>query len=113
MRHALGLPPTRFWFEFDLDGHRPSAAAPGSRNLGGGTVQYRWLSFGAGVTGRDEDDALGLLRAVVDADLPPVVRSVEHVYVDRVDLGIPDSLAIGDPSRRGVWFPAENLHGLP
>jgi len=107
------MPLTRFWFEFDLDGHEPSTAAPESRNLGGGTVQYRWLSFGAGVTGRDVDDALGLLRAVVDADLPPVVRRVEDVDVDRLGLGIPDSLAIGDPSRRGVWFPAENLRGLP
>jgi hypothetical protein len=79
---------TRFWFEFDLDGHRPAAPRSGTKTLDGGIVQYQWLSFGAGVTGYDEADALALLRAVVGADLPSVIRSVEAVDVDR-SLGYP------------------------
>ena len=101
----------RFWFEFDLDGHRPPQAAPGTTALGGGAPQYRWLSFGAGVTGRSEADALAILETLVDATLPPVRRSIVDVVVDRARLGIPDALPIGNPAWRGVWFPAQNLRG--
>jgi hypothetical protein len=38
---------------------------------------------------------------------------VKDVAIDRAVLGIPDFLVIGDPARRGVWFPADNLRGLP
>lgn len=103
----------RFWFEFDLDGHRPPAPAPGTTNIDGGTVQYRWLSWGAGVTARDEADALALLGDVVGAELPPRLKTIHDVAVDRAALGLPDFLTVGDPSRRGVWLPADNLRGLP
>lgn len=62
VRHDDGVSLSRFWFEFDLEGHRPLVPSPGTRNLDRGTVQYRWLSFGAGVTGYDEEDALTLHR---------------------------------------------------
>ena len=104
---------SRFWFEFDLDGHRPPSPAPGTVNLDGGTVQYRKLSWGAGVTARDEEDALALLRRLVDADLPSLTRTVKDVYVDATALGLPDFLVLGDSSRRGVWFPPDNLSGRP
>lgn len=79
--------------------------------MGGGTVQHRWLSFGAGVTGYDEMDALTLLRELVGADLPPRTRTAMDVDADRSALGIPDELTVGNPSWRGVWFPSDNLGG--
>jgi hypothetical protein len=111
LRHPVGVSLIRFWFEFDLDGHRPPA--PGTGNLDGGTVQHQWLSWGAGVTARDEADALALLGDVVGAELPPRLKTIRDVAVDRTALGLPDFLTVGDPSRRGVWLPPENLHGLP
>jgi hypothetical protein len=102
---------TRFWFEFDLDGHRPPAPAPGTTNLDGGSVQYQWLSFGAGVTAYDEEDALTLLLELVGAGLPPRIRTVTDVYADRAALGIPDFLVVGNAAWRGVWFPPDNLRG--
>jgi hypothetical protein len=104
---------TRFWFEFDLDGHRPPAAAPapGAMNLDGGSVQYQWLSLGAGVTAHDEEDALTLLLELVGADLPPRIRTVTDDYADRAALGIPDFLVVGNAAWRGVWFPPDNLRG--
>jgi hypothetical protein len=105
---------TRFWFIFDLDGHRPPPPTPGSgKTIDGGTVQYRWLSWGAGVTARDEADALALLGDVVGAELPPRSKTVHDVVVDRTALGLPDFVTIGDPSRRGVWLPSDNLRWLP
>ena len=102
---------TRFWFEFDLDGHRPPAPAPGATDLDGGSAQYRWLSFGAGVTAYDEEDALTLLLELVGADLPPRIRTVMDVDADRAALGIPDFLVVGNAAWRGVWFPPDNLGG--
>lgn len=102
---------TRFWFEFDLDGHRPPAPAPGTTNLEGGSAQYQWLPFGAGVTAYDEEDALTLLLELVGADLPPRIRTLKDVYADRAALGVPDFLVVGNAAWRGVWFPLENLRG--
>jgi hypothetical protein len=102
---------TRFWFEFDLDGHRPPTVPPGTTNIDGGSVQYRWLSFGAGATGYDEEDALTLLRDLVGADLPPRIRAVKDGDADRAALGIPDFLVVGNAAWRGVWFPPDNLRG--
>jgi hypothetical protein len=69
------------------------------------------LSWGAGVTGYDEADALALLRDVVGADLPPRIRTVKDVDADRAALSIPDFLVVGSAAWRGVWFPPDNLHG--
>ena len=102
---------TRFWFEFDLEGHRPQAPAPGSANLDEGSVQYQWLSFGAGVTAYDEEDALTLLLELVGADVPPRIRTAKDLYADRAALGIPDFLVVGNAAWRGVWFPSDNLRG--
>jgi hypothetical protein len=111
--HTHGVSLTRFWFVFDLDDHRPPPPAPGGITIDGGTVQYRSLSWGAGVTAHDEEDALALLRDVVGAELPDRASTVANVSVDRGALGLPDFVKIGDPARRGVWLPAENLRGLP
>jgi hypothetical protein len=103
---------TRFWFEFDLTGHCPPAPRAGEgRAVDGGSVQYRWLSWGAGVTAYDEADALALLRDLVGAELPPRLKTTQDVAIDREALGLPEVLAVGDPSRRGVWLPSDNLRG--
>jgi hypothetical protein len=111
VRHDESVSLTRFWFEFDLEGHHPPAPAPGITNIDGETVQHQWLSFGAGVTGYDEEDALALLRDVVGADLPPWLRTVKDVDADRAALGIPDGLVVGNAAWRGVWFPPDNRRG--
>jgi hypothetical protein len=103
---------TRFWFAFDLDGHHPPVPAPGADGRDGGTVRHQWLSFGAGVTGYDQEDALTLLRELVGADLPPPIRCVTDGDADRASLGIPDELAVGNAAWRGVWFPPDNLPSL-
>jgi hypothetical protein len=112
VRHDDGVSLTRFWFEFDLDGHHPPVPAPGADSRDAGAVQHQWLSFGAGVTGYDEADALMLLRDLVGAGLPPRIRCVTDGEADRASLGIPDGLAVGNAAWRGVWFPADNLPGL-
>jgi hypothetical protein len=99
----------RCWFEFDLRDHLPPATSPGVTSIDGGTIQYAWLSMGAGVTGRDEDDCLCLLRELVGAELPAVVTSRVGVRVDDGALGIPESSPIGNPVVRGVWWPPVNL----
>jgi hypothetical protein len=65
------------------------------------------------VTARDEADALALLRDVVGVELPPRLQTIRDVVVDRGKLGLPDFLTVGDPARRGVWLPPENLRGIP
>jgi hypothetical protein len=97
---------TRFWFEFDLDGHRLPASAPGTADSAGSTDQYQLLSIGAGVTGYGEEDALALLRDLVGTDLPPRIRTVTDADADRAALRIPDALAVGNAAWRGVWFPS-------
>ena len=93
----------RFWFEFDLEDHRPPEPPPGAVSLDGGTTAYRWLSRGAGVTGYDQDDCLRLISGLVGDPLPPLTRVVRDVDVQ--SLGIVD---VGVPSSRGVWFPPVN-----
>lgn len=87
-----GMTLVRYWFEFDEDEHATTAA------LG--------LSGGAGVTGLDEDDCLALLRDAVHAELPPVALRVRDVVVDPRVLGIRIGPSMGDPARRGVWWPS-------
>ena len=63
-------------------------------------------ALGVGVTGVDRDDAEQLIRLALfkDARLPRVVEVVEDVDVRELDHGhvVPN---MGDPSRRGVWWP--------
>jgi len=61
---------------------------------------------GVGVTAMNRDDALQLIRRDVTRghELPAVSNVVRDVDVSTLDRGhvLP---AVGDPSRRGVWFP--------
>lgn len=109
MRHDHNVSLTRFWFVFDLEGHRPPAPAPATTNVDGETVQYQSLSWGAGVIGYDEVNALALFRDVVGADLLPRIRTVTDVDADRAAIGIPDFLVVGNAAWRG--FPPDNLRG--
>ena len=67
---------TRFWFDFDLDGHPALTPGPGTADSAGAPDQQQLLSIGAGVTGYGEEDALALLRDLVGTDLPPRIRTV-------------------------------------
>ncbi|HEY1716560.1 MAG TPA: hypothetical protein VGG07_26925 [Solirubrobacteraceae bacterium] len=96
---------TRFWFDFDLDGHPSSAPGPGTADSAGATDQQQLLSIGAGVTGYGEEDALALLRDLVGTDLPLRIRTVTDGDADRAALRIPDGLVVGNAAWRGVWFP--------
>ena len=80
----------RFWFEFAVED---------------GTVQHELLWVGAGVTGLDEHDCLGLLRELVGAELPPVIGCARGAEADRAALAIPPQLPVGNASWRGVWWP--------
>lgn len=80
----------RYWFEFDPGDEEPAATI---------------LAAGAGVTGFDEDDCLGLLREALKSDLPPVALRVRDVDIDPRVLGIRIGPAMGDPRSRGVWWP--------
>jgi hypothetical protein len=84
----------RFWIEFVAD--KDELGLPLSS----------LLLPGVGVTAVDEEDALELIRRdlVPDDDLPPVSRVVTDIDVSTLDPGhvLP---GVGDPSRRGVWFP--------
>jgi hypothetical protein len=87
----------RYWFELHLAGHAP-LIEPGRIQLDGGTATFRLLGRGAGVTGYDEADCLGLLRGVLGADLPPVLRAEHNPTID-------DGPAkeVANPAWRGVW----------
>lgn len=95
----------RYWFEFDLTGHVPGRE-PGRIQLDGGTVTYRLLGRGAGVTGYDEADCLGLLSDALSDELPPILRAERSPTID-------DRLAreVGNVAWRGVRFPRLNMSG--
>jgi hypothetical protein len=103
-RDRAGLDP--IWFDFDLTGHEPSPASPGTISLDGGTPTYRLLGRGAGAPGYDEADCLNLIQQQLGEDLPPVARSERQPLIS-------DDLArqIGNPAWRGIWFPILNLSG--
>lgn len=81
----------RFWFRFDRQPGTPAS----------------WTSLGCGVTAVDRGDAEKLLAAsaLVEGGLPTVREVVADVDVQTLDPGhvLPN---MGDPSVRGVWFPA-------
>ena len=79
----------RFWFRFE-----PSDDDP-----------FIGRALGCGVTAVDRRDAEDLLRSsVFPGELPPIVEVIADVDVRALDPGhvAPN---MGDPSRRGVWFP--------
>jgi plastocyanin len=83
----------RYWFEFDVDS---SAATSGIRER---------LARGCGVTGRDEDDCLDLIKrnVVADNELPKVRRVIRDVDLSTLSTMIRNTM---DGSRaRGVWYP--------
>jgi hypothetical protein len=83
----------RYWFEFDVDS---SAATSGLRAR---------LASGCGVTGRNEDDCLELIKRNIVAgnELPNVRRVIRNVDVSTLNTMIRRTM---DGSRaRGVWYP--------
>jgi plastocyanin len=83
----------RYWFEFDVDS---SAATSGLRAR---------LASGCGVTGRNEDDCLELIRRNVVAgnELPKVRRVIRNVDVSTLSAMIRRTM--DRPRARGVWYP--------
>jgi hypothetical protein len=83
---------TRYWFEFHLsvEDEHPEGAL-----------------LGCGVTARDYDDALSLLRERVwqGRELPAVRRVVEDVDVSSLDSDHVLPNLVMPPVWRGVWFP--------
>ena len=75
----------RYWFTFE-ESHRPSP-----------------LNLGCGVSARDFNDALVLLRKRIPAQLR-IRHCTEDVDVSTLDSAhvLPN---IGDVTRRGIWFP--------
>ena len=78
---------TRFWFIFERFAH-PTP-----------------LNLGCGVTGRDYEDALQIVRdTVFTRGAPRIIQCIEGIDVSTLDPKhvLPN---IGDVTRRGVWFP--------
>lgn len=86
----------RFWFEFDI--------SPGELTT---YRTYAGLSYGCGVTTYDYDDAVSLLHEKLLGADP--TSSIAQVTED-VDVSTLDECHVlpnmGDPTTRGVWFPA-------
>jgi hypothetical protein len=81
----------RYWFRFALTIHDPHPIG---------------VLLGCGVTARDRKDSEQLLaeRVFGATTLPSITAVTEDVDVSSLDPGhvLPN---MGDPSRRGVWFP--------
>ena len=86
----------RYWFEFDVDS---SAATSGLRAR---------LADGCGVTGRDEDDCLELIKRNVLAgnELPPVRRVIRDIELSTLSALI--QRTIEGTRARGVWYPTSH-----
>lgn len=83
----------RYWFEFDVDS---SAGTNGLRAR---------LAHGCGVTGRDEDDCLELIKREVVAgnELPKVRRVIRDIDLSTLSAMIRRTM--DGPQARGVWYP--------
>lgn len=81
----------RYWFRWAEDARTDA-------RVGGG--------LGCGVTALSVEDAKKLIETVAlqGQPLPPIAEVVKDVDVRTLDAGhvLPN---MGDPSRRGVWFP--------
>ena len=79
---------TRYWLTFDVES------------------DTRVPPLGVGVTAATKNDALNLVQSqLLDGDpLPTIINVREDVDVRTLDAGhvLPN---MGDPSRRGIWFP--------
>ena len=86
----------RYWFEFDVDS---SAATSGLRAR---------LAGGCGVTGRNEDDCLELIKRNVVAgnELPKVRRVTRNIDVSTLSTMIQRTM--DRPRARGVWYPTSH-----
>jgi hypothetical protein len=84
----------RYWIELDV--------APDDWNLPVG------LHHGCGVTAKDYDDAIEIVREEIFAGqpLPAVLNVIEDVDVGSLD-GNEVLPNIGLPLVRGIWFPAK------
>jgi hypothetical protein len=86
----------RYWFEFDI--------SPGELAM---YLSYVGLSYGCGVTAHSHDDAVKILHELLFGEdpTPAITRVTEDVDVATLDEGhvLPN---MGDPSSRGIWFPA-------
>jgi plastocyanin len=86
----------RYWFEFDVDS---SFATSGLRAR---------LADGCGVTGRDEDDCLELIKQDVIAgnELPKVKRVVRDIDLSTLSAMIRRTMR--GARHRGVWYPTSS-----
>ena len=86
----------RYWFAFNI--------APGEVGI---YPSYAGLSYGCGVTAYTYDDAIHVLHEKLfkDAPTPPIESVTEDIDVSSLDAGhvLPN---MGDPTHRGIWFPA-------
>ncbi len=68
--------------------------------------KHTCLGLGCGVTARDYDDAVGILRSTLfkTREMPQIAEVIEDVDVSTLDAGhvIPNMEV---PVFRGVWFP--------
>jgi hypothetical protein len=83
----------RYWFEFELESSAPTSG-----------LRAR-LAHGCGVTGRDEDDCLDLIRRDVIAgnELPKVRRVIRDIDLSTLSAMIRRTM--DGPRPRGVWYP--------
>jgi hypothetical protein len=99
---------TRFWIDFDLSDLGPPDDA--GLVLDGGTLAYRMLGFGCGVTAPSLDEAVAMIAAELSGEPVPPIRTItEDVDVRAVDERIAGRL--GNPARLGIWYPPNNLGG--
>ncbi len=81
----------RYWFEFELPKTQARLAVYG---------------LGCGVTARDYDDAVNLMKELVFSThvMPPIRTVIEDVDVSTLDAKHV-RVNMGVPIYRGVWFP--------
>ena len=81
----------RYWFRFDLSIGQDSHG----------------VLLGCGVTVFSYDDAIQLLERIVfkEQPLPNIKEFIEDVDVSRLDAKHVLPNIVGNPKKRGVWFP--------
>lgn len=86
----------RYWLHFDISGIYP----------------HGWPPV-VGVTGRDFDDCLKIVRHWYGPPYPPLTRVVEDPDLTEFQPGmVPLGQPLGVPVWRGIWYPPVNLTGL-
>ncbi|KAA5533741.1 hypothetical protein F0919_14510 [Taibaiella lutea] len=83
---------TRYWFEFDFNTYEKKIP-PG-------------LCYGCGITARDYNHAISLLKDKIflDKNMPPISKCIENVDINTLDESkvIPN---MTPPIYMGIWFP--------